>query len=144
MKTYFEKIVNLIKNQVNADLTKLDGSEKSEKFFRNMILLYNAYIEEELIDQLGNIYDITIKSDLTECVKLGLTAQGIYEMVGNGLKYVVFDVSTGDLTPIPKKEAISIILSSLDNIVYNAMLHSVHRTEYKWLYERYFLSAIEN
>lgn len=138
MKGIYQKLVECVSEFAKHDLLEHKDKKVAELFIK----AFNKYFEEENNSNLI-IYNIDEQEYLVKAVINGLTASKIVEIKKDNRNFVVYYFDSDSFESIDFESLLKLIANSMEELIENVLLYAIYCDEYKPIYERYFISQIE-
>ena len=138
MKKIYQKLVESVSEFAKYDLLEHKDKKVAELFIK----AFNKYFEEENNSNLI-IYNIDEQESLVKAVINGLTASKIVEIKKDNRNFVVYYFDPDSFESIDFESLLKLIANSMEELIENVLLYAIYCDEYKPIYERYFISQIE-
>ena len=129
--------INTLIVKVKADL--INQAHKTE-VFREIFDAYNRYVEDET-SGADYIFDINKQDDLSCCVRGGMTAKQIADVVKSDYHYFLYGHERTSPKPLAYTEVESIIRNNIDEVL-QAVIAYPFVSEYRKVYTRFVTNSI--
>ena len=133
MNTSVEIMAITLKNNIALNAHRKD-------VFSELFKAYNRYVEDET-NGGDYIFDINNKDDLSTCVRAGMTAVQIFDIINNGCKFFLYGENYSTPRFLTFAEVEGIVRNNIDEVI-TCILAYPYVEEYRKVYTRFITNTI--